>query len=231
MKLLKRLLRSSSDSNISDAGRSKETGKFTSNLGLGFDHRQEQFEYTALKHPRSFRVLRLELNFSDVRKDYHDYRDLILRGSLIEASIDKAPKYFALSYTWGPEELSDQIIIDGMVLRLTVNCGAALRRMLKGKTSRMVWVDSICINQSSLDEKSHQVAMMDEIYRHAFQVIVHLGEGDQASDVAFQAIKSLSVAYLAAKLPGPLQRAARTKYDEIADDVVGTFSTASSKVR
>ncbi|KAF1847437.1 HET-domain-containing protein, partial [Cucurbitaria berberidis CBS 394.84] len=118
-----------------------------------------------------------------------------LQGSIVEASLDKVPEYFALSYTWGNPELCKEISIDGKTLKITQNCADALRRMLRGKAERLIWVDSICINQAgdpaALEERGKQVALMDEIYRKATQVNVHLGVGDAASDVAIMAMRSL----------------------------------------
>ena len=101
--------------------------------------------YTPLTDPRSFRILRLRLQFM---KATAGWQNLALHGSIIEASLDNVPDYFALSYTWGDPSLSDRICIDGRMLGITQNCADALRRMLKGKLKRMIWVDSICINQA-----------------------------------------------------------------------------------
>jgi hypothetical protein len=41
-------------------------------------------------------------------------------------------------------------------------------------TQRLLWIDAICINQSDMNKKSWQVAMMARIYRNAKQVIAYL---------------------------------------------------------
>lgn len=78
------------------------------------------------------------------------WQDIVLRGNIVIASLHNVPEYFALSYTWGDSSIRDTIEIDGMVLGITQNCAAALRRMLKGESEIMIWVDSICINQASM---------------------------------------------------------------------------------
>ncbi|KAH6991489.1 heterokaryon incompatibility protein-domain-containing protein [Ilyonectria sp. MPI-CAGE-AT-0026] len=175
------------------------------------------FEYTPLKDASNFRILRLQNSFRDANGDYNQIQ---LRGSLIEASIHSPPEYFALSYCWGDSTLSEEIIIDGQSLNITANCAAALRRMLRGKLGRHIWVDSICINQSNapdaLKERGLQVAMMDQIYRNATQVNVHLGEGDAASDIACKSLKSLSLAMIGANVGEVF----RKKYDRLADDAL-----------
>lgn len=65
---------------------------------------------------------------------------------------------------------------------------------------------------------------MDEIYSKATQVNVHLGPGDEKSDVAIQAVNKLALAYLSAKTAdrsGVGRQATRRKYEEIADEVLG----------
>lgn len=60
---------------------------------------------------------------------------------------------------------------------MTANCEAVLYHLRHRARSRLLWVDSICINQSSDEEKSQQVQIMGEIYLQAKRVIVWLGEG------------------------------------------------------
>ena len=46
------------------------------------------------------------------------------------------------------------------MLGITPNCESALRRLRLDADVRRLWVDSICIDQNSLDERSQQVALM-----------------------------------------------------------------------
>jgi hypothetical protein len=64
---------------------------------------------------------------------------------------------------------------------------------------------------------------MDEIYSKATQVNVHLGPGDEKSDVAIDAVKRLCLAYLPAKMAqksGIGQKMTRQRYEKIADEVM-----------
>jgi hypothetical protein len=105
------------------------------------------FTYAPLNHPRHFRILHLK---RIVFQGSGDWKDTVLSGTLVETSLDNVPEYFALSYTWGDSTLCDYILIDGRVLKITRSCATALRRMLKGKLERVIWVDSICINQARM---------------------------------------------------------------------------------
>lgn len=46
------------------------------------------------------------------------------------------------SYTWGRLTPIESLNIDGMRLSIIVRYAAALRRKLKSKPERMIWVDS-----------------------------------------------------------------------------------------
>ncbi|KAK0704538.1 heterokaryon incompatibility protein-domain-containing protein [Lasiosphaeris hirsuta] len=180
------------------------------------------FQYKPLPSRSTIRILHLQRRLRDYDKSFES---LPLRGSLIERAIDSGFEYCALSYTWGDPAPCETIEIDGRTMGITASCASALRRMLRGKTERYIWVDSICINQANtpdaLDERGSQVAMMDQIYRGAEKVLVHLGPGDAASDVACDALKSLMRYYLGAKhgIGGPMEEY-RQKYEELADDVL-----------
>ncbi|KXX74488.1 Heterokaryon incompatibility protein 6, OR allele [Madurella mycetomatis] len=180
------------------------------------------FQYTPLTSASSFRILHLK--HKSLLAYTGDDKDTQLCGSLIEASIDHPPEYYALSYTWGDPALCESIEIDGKRLAITASCAAALRRMLRGKARRYIWVDSICINQGStpeaLKERGMQVPMMGDIYQKAIQVNVHLSDGDTASDVACVALKKLATYSIGALAPGPQQEFFRRKYDRLADDVL-----------
>lgn len=65
--------------------------------------------------------------------------------------------------------------------------------------------------------------MMDEIYKMADRVNVHLGEGDRASDVACQTLKGLAAAYLLARMPSPMQATGRKKYEKLAEDALRKY--------
>ncbi|KAF4453928.1 hypothetical protein F53441_3453 [Fusarium austroafricanum] len=90
--------------------------------------------------------------------------------------------YEALSYTWGTHGTSDghriEIITDGKShpLAVTESLNVALRDLRRSNASRLVWADAVCINQKDVEERGHQVAMMEEIYSGAWQVIIWLGE-------------------------------------------------------
>jgi Heterokaryon incompatibility protein (HET) len=46
------------------------------------------------------------------------------------------------------------------------------------------WIDAICIDQSSIAERSHQVSRMKEIYKTAKEVVAWLGPEAKKSELA-----------------------------------------------
>ncbi|KAI0839515.1 HET-domain-containing protein [Hypoxylon sp. FL0890] len=91
--------------------------------------------------------------------------------------IEHTPEsYDALSYTWGTQEKTDEIIVDGKVLRITRNLRMALTKLRSPTESRCLWIDAICINQENVQERNHQVHMMKRIFSTASSVIIWLGD-------------------------------------------------------
>lgn len=87
--------------------------------------------------------------------------------------------YEALSYVWGdqgPEGPKEVLICQNGYLHITRNLEAALKRLRYCSVDRLLWVDSVCINQKDGDERGSQVLMMAKIYAHANRVLVWLEE-------------------------------------------------------
>ncbi|KAF1835033.1 heterokaryon incompatibility, partial [Decorospora gaudefroyi] len=84
--------------------------------------------------------------------------------------------YSARSYTWGDQRETKYIEINGHTMQIGKNLWTALRHLRHMSHSQTLWVDSICIDQSSVEEKSHQIPIMAFIYGRAKQVIVWLGQ-------------------------------------------------------
>jgi hypothetical protein len=108
-------------------------------------------------------------------------------GGLIECTLlQKAPlldregQYTALSYCAGDPRNTDAILLNGTRFNVFANLSHALREVRRFWKSTysdrdcLLWIDQISINQSDIQERSHQVRFMREIYQHAEQVLVCL---------------------------------------------------------
>ena len=100
------------------------------------------------------------------------------------------PGYEALSYTWGDLLNTRTVMLKDQPFQVTQNLEAALRSLRyrpfhdAANNDRILWIDSICINQKDIQERNLQVRRMLDIYKSALRVTVWLGEGDQDSDKA-----------------------------------------------
>jgi hypothetical protein len=125
----------------------------------------ELYKHIHLSGNRSIRVLTLEPSPDKVSQP---------RFSLTEIDLDDNPNFEALSYVWGSVEPASFVICDKKQLKITQNCYAALRYLRWTEKPRTLWVDAICIDQASIQEKNQQVPLMTEIYGKAKRVLVWL---------------------------------------------------------
>lgn len=78
--------------------------------------------------------------------------------------------YVALSYTWGKEDATEEIIVNGVPVKIRPNLESALRALRDKAPIRAgmkIWIDALCINQDDTDERNAQVPRMREIYQRA----------------------------------------------------------------
>jgi len=119
-----------------------------------------------------------------------------LECKLFVASLHSAVSYEALSYRWKGSQ-DTKIHVNGAKCLVMENLGSALRYLRQPNTSRFIWCDAICINQSkkkSNREKDEQLLLMGQIYSGAKQVLVWLSKPTPESDRAMEYF---------AKYPGP----------------------------
>jgi hypothetical protein len=100
--------------------------------------------------------------------------------------------YQAISYEWGSADKTHAIAIgrDGLELPITASLHNALRdirneRPHSGETC-VVWVDSVCINQSDKIEREYQVSKMGDIFRSARNVLTYIGPEQDDSALAIE---------------------------------------------
>lgn len=97
-----------------------------------------------------------------------------IRCSLFEVSFSEAPKYEALSYMWGEPGIEQTILINNIEIQVRQNLWDAFSH-LRGPRERILWADAICINQTNVKERNHQVKQMKRIYELSSKVVIWLG--------------------------------------------------------
>lgn len=71
-----------------------------------------------------------------------------------------------------------------------MNLFDALESLRTSETTRVLWVDALCINQPDLKEKEHQIPLMGEIYKTAASVVVYLGQPTEQTETDMQHLRS-----------------------------------------
>lgn len=104
---------------------------------------------------------------------------------------DPKPEYETISYCWGNHRRRTTILLDGERKSVPVSAEAALRRMRSTDTDRVIWIDSVCINQADPKERGHQVSIMHEIFSQNQQNLIYLGEDDGTVPKALEVIKAI----------------------------------------
>lgn len=121
-------------------------------------------------------------------------------------SLQSAPPYKAVSYRWGTGPRSHRILVNGRSTQVSENLFDFMqqRQSVEGTStldehwpddrekptqwhwanSPWLWIDQLCIDQSSINEKNHQVAHMGSIFANALQVLVWLGNGTDGTEEA-----------------------------------------------
>ncbi|CAN9449095.1 unnamed protein product [Alternaria alternata] len=164
-----------------------DSNKFSSSMG-------DAYQSLELRPgARTIRILHL-LPLSTIEKGQQ------LQGTLqvYKLSLGYGQEQFeALSYVWVTEEHIDNrpvIRCNGCDIPITDNCRDALTQLSPKDGYRSIWVDSICINQKDMEERSQQVAMMLDIYSKAKTVLIWL-HTEGVTDVETQcAIRSIHAA-------------------------------------
>lgn len=99
------------------------------------------------------------------------------------------PVYETISYVWGDKAKRGTVYLHGHIRDVPASSEAVLRRMRFPKQKRVLWIDSICINQENLRERSQQVAFMNEIYGSGSRNLIWLGEDDGYTEQALSDIR------------------------------------------
>ncbi|KAH3945557.1 hypothetical protein HBI56_095490 [Parastagonospora nodorum] len=119
-----------------------------------------------------------------------------IKCSLITTRLSKVPEFEAVSYCWGALLDRDFIYVTGENEHRGSAVGAALQvprsiipflhcaRGQHNRKTRILWIDSICINQNDPEERSREVLKMSEIYSKAMSTISWLGPEQDSSDDA-----------------------------------------------
>jgi hypothetical protein len=100
--------------------------------------------------------------------------------SINSFTLDEAPPFTAVSYTWGDPAPLAEILLNGKRTTITISLDRALKRIITWKSNLYLWADGLCINQLDVSERNTQVRLMGDIYGRAEYTAAYLGEPPQA---------------------------------------------------
>jgi hypothetical protein len=151
---------------------------------------QTTFDYKPLSSTSSIRLLQIREGH---RQDY----DLAL--DMVEFKDNTT--YRCISYTWGGPRYTDNdeswtsrnhiVVLENKPVYIRRNLHDCLIHLQKLGVYGPLWIDTLCINQSDTEERNSQVAQMGRIYQNAEEVIVWLGNEEDYTSLAIQAMKKL----------------------------------------
>ncbi|KAH7412199.1 heterokaryon incompatibility protein-domain-containing protein [Phaeosphaeria sp. MPI-PUGE-AT-0046c] len=145
-----------------------ETRTMSEPAGLGAEAYLDTpfFKHTALNHDtQSMRLVRIHPDLSSGGQIQCDIK---------QTTVDTT--YMCLSYVWGDQDHGEFILIDGKSHWVGHNLLCFLKyARRKSHLLNWLWIDALCINQSNLAERTHQVQYMGHIYSGAEQIISWLG--------------------------------------------------------
>lgn len=98
-----------------------------------------------------------------------------LRFSIETYFRDLAPKYVAISYSWGNGAANKRIYLDDLRHMVRPNLWWCLYYVRKHPQWLYFWVDFVCIDQHNVLERNEQVRTMDLTYINASTVAAWLG--------------------------------------------------------
>lgn len=113
------------------------------------------------------------------------------------------PNYTTLSYMWGNPQNPKCIQCNGFRLSVTRNLHSALLHLRDEHSTKVFWIDAICIDQRSIGERNRQLQRMREIYSQSAQTVTWLGDGSFFSRQGFKVTSILADAMLRRTTPQP----------------------------
>jgi Heterokaryon incompatibility protein (HET) len=131
--------------------------------------RRELYRYNALKQDH----LRLLYLFPGAKGEP-------LQAILSHIPSNSAGTYRAISYVWGTDQRTKELITPDGVIPITFSLSETLQSLRQENEAIMLWADAVCINQADNKEKSHQIRMLPRIFQGSVSTYAFLDGGEEA---------------------------------------------------
>lgn len=116
----------------------------------------EKFRFEPLAGAFDFRVLKLHPASSQSDPIHFTVEKSILRA---------APEYHSISYTWDGQVPEQEAYANRDSFPITKNCRDILLRLRPRNSTFILWIDQICIDHSSDEDRSYNVKRMGYIQK------------------------------------------------------------------
>ncbi|KAI0969490.1 hypothetical protein F4678DRAFT_463272 [Xylaria arbuscula] len=122
------------------------------------------------------------------------------RCLLYVVRLSEAAPFMTLSYVWGDASITEEIVLNNTSLDRPKSLGNALRvaqyhwsHLFPDRhiSELRIWIDSLCINQSDIAERNHQVKLMRQIYSMTELVIGHLATDYRLARLGIATLKAV----------------------------------------
>jgi hypothetical protein len=127
-----------------------------------------------------------EIRLVKVRPESHSQN---IEVTLEHIDFSEALVYRAVSYTWGLPEPVQTIKVNGQDMIIRDNLWQflqAYRESSQYEPQDALWIDQLCIDQSSIQERNQQVRYMGQLFCTARSTIIWLGSATNSSDNALE---------------------------------------------
>ncbi|OAL51769.1 hypothetical protein IQ07DRAFT_586122 [Pyrenochaeta sp. DS3sAY3a] len=155
------------------------------------------YKYDPLVGDHDIRLLKVDENPGSINR---------LSGTLVHHSLDEfaseSPSfsYHAISYAWGDPTSTDRLWLSHSgYLEINASAAYVLRHVT---TEKLIWIDSVCINQNDTSEKSTQLRYMWGIYKFAEEVLAWPGGAEDGGDLAMELLFDISFALITKEITG-----------------------------
>jgi hypothetical protein len=91
-----------------------------------------------------------------------------------------AGTYVTLSYVWGTDQRSEELITPDGALSIMPSLSKALRGLRQKNEAIMIWADAICINQADNEEKAQQIQLLSRIFQASKFTYAFIDAGEEA---------------------------------------------------
>lgn len=151
---------------------------------------EQAYCYEPLPDPNKYiRLLKVNVDVSQ--------EATFIKCDLVPFTLAGAPRYYAMSYTWGdPNETPSSILVNERRMEVRRNCAEALKQAWRYNRARdaFFWIDSVCINQGDIAEMNAQVSIMGLIYRKCACVLACVGGHADDSDFLYKTLREAEAA-------------------------------------